>query len=132
MRVCSDVIEEFLRQYGALSENVTICSNRLNYSADSAPKSVSPDPPITSFTKQYAYESASAFFKQHAKRRGILQMGDSLSDVDPARNVRRCHALACTHPRARAREGESRRANTRTASTRWHRCRTTIYSRLGF
>jgi len=87
-------IEEFLRQYGALSENVTICSNRLNYSADSAPKSVSPDPPITSFTKQYAYESASAFFKQHAKRRGILQMGDSLSDVDPARNVPYDHLLS--------------------------------------
>ena len=47
----SDVIEEFLRQHGALSENVVICSNRLNYDADVAPKSVSPDPPITSFTK---------------------------------------------------------------------------------
>ena len=49
----SDVIEEFLRQHGALSENVVICSNRLNYDADVAPKSVSPDPPITSFTKEY-------------------------------------------------------------------------------
>lgn len=48
----SDVIEEFLRQHGALSENVTVCSNRLNYSADSAPKSTCPSPPITSFTKE--------------------------------------------------------------------------------
>ena len=44
----SDVIEEFLRQHGALSENVTVCSNRLNYAGDSTPKSVSPSPPITS------------------------------------------------------------------------------------
>ena len=48
----TDVIEEFLRQHGAWSENVTICSNRLNYSADSTPKSVAPAPPITSFTKE--------------------------------------------------------------------------------
>jgi phosphoglycolate phosphatase-like HAD superfamily hydrolase len=79
----SDVIEEFLRQHGALSENVTVCSNRLNYQADSTPKSVSPEPPITSFTKEYAYSSASAFFAEHAKRRAILQLGDSLTDVDP-------------------------------------------------
>ena len=54
----TDVIEEFLRQHGALSENVTICSNRLNYEADATPKSVAPEPPITSFTKEYAYSSA--------------------------------------------------------------------------
>jgi len=83
----SDVIEEFLRQHGALSENVTICSNRLNYAADSAPKSVSPDPPITSFTKQYAYQSASSFFNDHSTRRSIVQLGDSLTDVDPAKKV---------------------------------------------
>merc|ERR1719456_417719 len=61
----SDVIEEYLRQHGALSENVTICSNRLNYEADSTPKSVAPDPPITSFTKEYAFASASSFFAEH-------------------------------------------------------------------
>ena len=33
-------------------ENVTVCSNRLNYQADSTPKSVSPSPPIPSFTKE--------------------------------------------------------------------------------
>ena len=48
----TDVIEEFLRQHGAFSENVTVCSNRLNYSADATPKSTSPAPPITSFTKE--------------------------------------------------------------------------------
>ena len=84
----SDVIEEFLRQHGALSENVVICSNRLNYDADVAPKSVTPDPPITSFTKEYAYSSASAFFARHKDRRGIIQLGDSLTDVDPAKKVR--------------------------------------------
>jgi len=83
----TDVIEEFLRQHGALSENVTICSNRLNYDADSAPKSVSPEPPITSFTKEYAYSSASAFFAKHKDRKGIIQLGDSLTDVDPAKKV---------------------------------------------
>ena len=35
----SDVIEEFLRQHGLLSENVTVCSNRLNYAGDSTPSS---------------------------------------------------------------------------------------------
>ena len=83
----SDVIEEFLRQHGALSENVTICSNRLNYEADSSPKSVSPDPPITSFTKAYAYKSASSFFQQHSDRRALLVMGDSVTDVDACENV---------------------------------------------
>ena len=83
----SDVIEEFLRQHGALSENLAICSNRLNYDADAAPKSVSPDPPITSFTKEYAYSSASSFFAEHKHRRAIIQLGDSLSDVDPAKKV---------------------------------------------
>lgn len=83
----SDVIEEFLRQHGALSENVTICSNRLNYAADSAPKSVSPDPPITSFTKQYAYQSASSFFSAHSDRRTLIVLGDSVTDVDAAEHV---------------------------------------------
>jgi len=90
----SDVIEEFLRQHGALSENVTVCSNRLNYQADSTPKSVSPEPPITSFTKEYAYSSASAFFAEHAKRKAIVQLGDSLTDVDPARHVPYDHLLS--------------------------------------
>jgi 5'-nucleotidase len=90
----SDVIEEFLRQHGALSENVTVCSNRLNYEADSTPSSVAPTPPITSFTKQYAYSSASAFFAEHAKRKAILQLGDSLTDVDPARHVPYEHLLS--------------------------------------
>merc|ERR1711998_670654 len=87
-------IEEFLRQHGALSENVTVCSNRLNYQADSTPKSVSPEPPITSFTKEYAYSSASAFFAEHAKRKAIVQLGDSLTDVDPARHVPYDHLLS--------------------------------------
>jgi hypothetical protein len=92
----SDVIEEFLRQHGALSENVVICSNRLNYDADVAPKSVSPDPPITSFTKEYAYSSASAFFARHKERRGIIQLGDSLTDVDPAKKVPYCPTTTST------------------------------------
>ena len=92
----SDVIEEFLRQHGALSENVVICSNRLNYDADVAPKSVSPDPPITSFTKEYAYSSASAFFARHKGRRGIIQLGDSLTDVDPAKKVPYDHRNSLT------------------------------------
>jgi len=83
----SDVIEEFLRQNGALSENVTVCSNRLNYAADMAPKSVSPSPPITSFTKAYAYSSASSFFEQHASRRSLIVLGDSVTDVDASKNV---------------------------------------------
>jgi len=90
----SDVIEEFLRQHGALSENVAVCSNRLNYAADSTPKSVCPNPPITSFTKEYAYSSASAFFRDHAERRAIIQLGDSITDVDPAKNVPYDHVLS--------------------------------------
>lgn len=90
----SDVIEEFLRQHGALSENVTICSNRLNYEADSTPKSVSPAQPITSFTKATAYQSASSFFAEHAARNCIVQLGDSLTDVDPAKNVPYEHLLS--------------------------------------
>jgi len=97
----SDVIEEFLRQHGALSENVAVCSNRLNYSADSTPKSVSPEPPITSFTKEYAYSSASSFFEQHADRRAILQLGDSITDVDPARHVPYDHLLSVGFVNAR-------------------------------
>ena len=90
----SDVIEEFLRQYGALSENVTVCSNRLNYAADSAPKSVAPEPPITSFTKAYAYSSASSFFAQHTSRRSLIVLGDSLTDVDASKNVPYDHCLS--------------------------------------
>jgi hypothetical protein len=47
----ADVIEEFLRLHDVSAENITVCSNRLNYGADVAPKSVDPTPPITSFTK---------------------------------------------------------------------------------
>jgi len=90
----SDVIEEFLRQHSAWTENVTICSNRLNYAADSAPQSVSPDPPITSFTKATAYRASSAFFKQHADRSSILMMGDSCSDIDPGQNIPSRHLIS--------------------------------------
>ena len=83
----SDVIEEFLRQHGALSENVTVCSNRLNYAADQTPQSVEPSPSITSFTKAYAYSSASSFFEQHSDRKNLLVLGDSVTDVDAAENV---------------------------------------------
>jgi len=83
----SDVIEEFLRQHGALSENIAVCSNRLNYAGDSAPKSTSPSPPITSFTKSYAYSSASSFFAAHAERKYLLVLGDSTTDVDASENV---------------------------------------------
>jgi len=83
----SDVIEEWLRQHGALSENVTVCSNRLNYAADMTPKSVSPEPPITSFTKAYAYSSASSFFEQHATRKHLIVLGDSVTDVDASKHV---------------------------------------------
>ena len=69
-------------------------SNRLEYQADSAPKSVSPSPPITSFTKEYAYNSASSFFAQHETRRAILQLGDSLTDVDPSKRVPCDHLLS--------------------------------------
>jgi len=83
----TDVIEEFLRQHAALTENVTICSNRLNYEADSSPKSVSPNPPITSFTKAHTYKSASSFFEQHADRRSLIVLGDSVTDTDASENV---------------------------------------------
>ncbi len=90
----SDVIEEFLRQHGALSENVTVCSNRLNYAADMTPKSVSPEPPITSFTKAYAYSSASSFFAQHSARKNLIVLGDSVTDVDASKNVPYDHCLS--------------------------------------
>lgn len=90
----SDVIEEFLRQHGALSENVTVCSNRLNYAADSAPKSVAPEPPITSFTKAYAYSSASSFFAQHSSRTNLIVLGDSVTDVDASKNVPYTNSLS--------------------------------------
>lgn len=78
----SDIIEEFLRQHDALTENVTVCSNRLNYGADSVPHGLAPDPPITSFTKSTAYHASKAFFKQHAERSTVLVLGDSTTDID--------------------------------------------------
>jgi len=90
----SDVIEEFLRQHGALSENITVCSNRLNYAADMTPKSVAPEPPITSFTKAYAYSSSSSFFEQHASRKTVIVLGDSVTDVDASKNVPYDHLLS--------------------------------------
>lgn len=90
----SEVIEEFLRQHDALTENVTVCSNRLNYGADSAPQSVSPTPPITSFTKDTAYRASSAFFRQHQQRTTLIVIGDSCSDVDSATNVPHKHSVS--------------------------------------
>ena len=52
-----------------------------------APKSVSPEPPITSFTKSYAYQSASSFFEHHSERKNLIVLGDSVTDVDAAKNV---------------------------------------------
>ena len=90
----SDVIEEFLRQHNALTENITVCSNRLNYGADSAPQSVSPDPPITSFTKDTAYRASSTFFRQHSHRTTLIVIGDSCSDIDAATHVPHQHSLS--------------------------------------
>lgn len=90
----SDVIEEFLRQHNALTENITVCSNRLNYGADSAPQSVAPDPPITSFTKDTAYRASSTFFRQHSQRTTLIVIGDSCSDIDAATNVPHNHAIS--------------------------------------
>jgi len=83
----SDVIEEWLRLHDALTENVTVCSNRLNYGADLAPQSVSPEQPVTSFTKAAAYRMAGAFFHHHLARRMILVLGDSVTDIDAAHEV---------------------------------------------
>jgi len=83
----SDVIEEFLRQHDMLKENITVCSNRLNYGADSVPQSVSPPEPVTSFTKASAYSMAGAFFRHHMQRRYILCLGDSVTDIDAAKEV---------------------------------------------
>jgi len=83
----SDVIEEWLRLHDALTENVTVCSNRLNYGADSAPQSLSPEQPVTSFTKAAAYSMAGAFFRHHLGRRMILVLGDSVTDIDAAQEV---------------------------------------------
>jgi len=90
----SDVIEEFLRQHDALTENITVCSNRLNYGADSAPQSVAPSPPITSFTKDTAYRASSAFFRQHSRRSTLIVIGDSCSDIDAATNVPHEHGIS--------------------------------------
>jgi len=83
----SDVIEEFLRQHDINTENITVCSNRLNYGADSVPQSVSPPQPITSFTKASAYRMAGAFFRHHMQRRYVLCLGDSVTDIDAAQEV---------------------------------------------
>jgi len=66
---------------------VTVCSNRLNYGADSVPASVSPKQPVTSFTKAAAYRTAGNFFRQHSARRMILVLGDSVTDIDAAQEV---------------------------------------------
>ena len=55
---------------------------------------MSPEPPITSFTKAYAYKSASSFFKQHSDRRGLIVLGDSVTDVDACENVPSDHVLS--------------------------------------
>ena len=104
----SDVIEEFLRQHDALSENITVCSNRLNYGADSAPLSVSPDPAITSFTKGTAYKASSTFFKQHAERRTLLVLGDSLTDTDVTKEVPYDHVITVGFPNSRGPEAEAK------------------------
>jgi 5'-nucleotidase len=90
----SDIIEEFLRQHNAYTENITVCSNRLNYAADSAPQSLSPDPPITSFTKTTAYSASSSFFQEHSNRSTILVLGDSCSDIDSAANIPYKHLIS--------------------------------------
>jgi len=90
----ADIIEEFLRQHSAWTENITVCSNRLNYAADSVPQSVCPDPPITSFTKSTAYRASANFFKQHAHRSTIVVLGDSCSDIDAAENIPYEHLLS--------------------------------------
>lgn len=83
----SDVIEEWLRLHNALTENVTVCSNRLDYGADSVPQSVSPQQPVTSFTKAATYKMAGAFFRHHLGRRMIVVLGDSVTDIDAAQEV---------------------------------------------
>merc|ERR1712187_503818 len=90
----SDIIEEFLRQHSALTENITVCSNRLNYGADSAPQSLSPDPPITSFTKATAYQASASFFKEHAQRTTLVVLGDSCTDVDAAAKIPYEHTIS--------------------------------------
>jgi len=89
----SDMIEEFLRQNDALTENVTVCSNRLNYAADRVPQSFCPEPPITSYTKASAYRASSTFFEAHANRTTLLVLGDSCTDIDSAENVPYKHML---------------------------------------
>ena len=81
-------------QHSAWTENISICSNRLNYAADSVPSSIAPTPPITSFTKATAYSASSNFFKQHAARSTIVVMGDSCSDIDSAVNIPYEHMLS--------------------------------------
>jgi 5'-nucleotidase len=102
----SDVIEEFLRQHDALNDNITICSNRLNYGTDLAPLSVSPVPYITSFTKRLAYAASSTFFNQNAKRRTLFVLGDSIADTDVTSDVSYDHLLTIGILNSRSRESE--------------------------
>ena len=97
-------VNRFLRQHDALTENITVCSNRLNYGADLAPQSVAPDPPITSFTKASAYRAAGSFFKQHAARRSLLVLGDSITDIDAATEVPYDHLISVGFPNSRGPE----------------------------
>jgi len=108
----SDVIEEFLRQHDALTENITVCSNRLNYGADLAPQSVAPDPPITSFTKASAYRAARSFFKHHAARRSLLVLGDSITDIDAATEVPYDHLISVGFPNSRGPEATAKYAES--------------------
>ena len=90
----SDAAPPHPPQHSAWTENISICSNRLNYAADSVPSSIAPTPPITSFTKATAYSASSNFFKQHAARSTIVVMGDSCSDIDSAVNIPYEHMLS--------------------------------------
>ena len=90
----SDIIEEFLRLHGALTENITVCSNRLNYGADNTPASVSPEQPITSFTKTTAYSASASFFREHSDRTTVLVMGDSAHDIDSAAHIPNANVLS--------------------------------------
>ncbi|KAL3914409.1 MAG: hypothetical protein SGPRY_007634 [Prymnesium sp.] len=70
-----------------VSAGMWTSSNRLNYGTDYVPASVSPEQPVTSFTKAQAYHNAAGFFRLHHNRRMILVIGDSVSDIDAAQNV---------------------------------------------
>jgi len=84
-----------------------VCSNRLNYGADSVPQSVSPSQPVTSFTKAAAYRMAGAFFRHWNNRRMILVLGDSVTDIDAAHEVPydECLSVGFLNSRVRAAPG---------------------------